>query len=472
MLGQFMTPAAVARYMTSLFTIPSGGSVRLLDPGAGLGALSASFIYRWQRQAEAGTNLEVTAYEVDGELRKHLERHLASCLEDATIGSTLAAGVLPYDFIQAAANPLDFGTRANFTHAIMNPPYKKIGGDSMHRKWLRTCGIETVNLYSAFVALALQMLVDGGELVAIIPRSFCNGPYYRPFRELMLRLASIEHLHLFGSRSKAFKDDSVLQENVILKLVRKRKQGTVTVSACADGTFGDYAERVCDFAEIVNPSDPEKFIHIPRGERAAAGAPPRHFPHSLADLGVEVSTGPVVDFRLKAQLRKEPGADSAPLLYPCHLEAASVSWPQPAAKKPNAIALDDGTRRWLYPTGCYTLVRRFSAKEEKRRVVAAVVRPSDLGAADLIGFENHLNVFHSGKRGLPEELACGLCAYLNSTALDQEFRAFNGHTQVNATDLRSLKYPDARALRRLGRWFMQAAAPDQAQIDAKIQELA
>ena len=476
-LGQFMTPATVARYMASLFSMPSDCQIRLLDPGAGLGALSAAFIHRWRQQAVSGADLKVTAYEVDGELCKHLERHLAGCLNEDGAGAsavhqTVAAKVQPYDFIQAAANPLEFGVRTDFTHAIINPPYKKINSDSMHRMWLRMCGVETVNLYSAFIALALQMLLNGGELVAIIPRSFCNGPYYRPFRDFMLRLAAIEHIHLFASRTKAFKDDNVLQENVILKLVRGRKQGAVTVSCCVDGTFGDYSEHICGFAEIVKPSDPEKFIHIPQVERTLADAPPPQFNNSLADLGLEVSTGPIVDFRLKAQLRKEPDADSAPLLYPCHLEGGRVSWPLAASKKPNAIALNAVTRRWLYPSGCYTLVRRFSSKEEKRRIVAAVVQPDDLGISDFIGFENHLNVFHSSKRGIPAELAYGLCSYLNSTALDQEFRAFNGHTQVNATDLRSLKYPDVRALRQLGLWLMRTGNANQSQIDAKIRELA
>lgn len=40
--------------------------------------------------------------------------------------------------------------------------------------------------------------------------------------------------------------------------------------------------------------------------------------------------------------------------------------------------------------------------------------------------------------------------FLNSTLVDLYFRQFNGHTQVNATDLRSFRYPNEEQLLRLG----------------------
>ncbi|MHC5720660.1 MAG: adenine methyltransferase, partial [Nostoc sp.] len=46
--------------------------------------------------------------------------------------------------------------------------------------------------------------------------------------------------------------------------------------------------------------------------------------------------------------------------------------------------------------------------------------------------------------------ARGLAVYLNSTLVDAFFRLFNGHTQVNATDLRKLKYPCMEQLLSLG----------------------
>jgi adenine-specific DNA-methyltransferase len=112
-------------------------------------------------------------------------------------------------------------------------------------------------------------------------------------------------------------------------------------------------------------------------------------------------------------------------------------------------------------------VRRFSSKEEKRRIVASVVRPADFNS-DYIGFENHLNVFHVGRSGLSENLAYGLAAFLNSTIVDEHFRCFSGHTQVNATDLRLMKYPSFEVLLSLGLWAKQRAPLSQEAIDQRV----
>jgi adenine-specific DNA-methyltransferase len=40
-------------------------------------------------------------------------------------------------------------------------------------------------------------------------------------------------------------------------------------------------------------------------------------------------------------------------------------------------------------------------------------------------------------------------AYLNSQEVDDYFRVFSGHTQVNATDLRRLRYPTIEQLKSM-----------------------
>jgi hypothetical protein len=336
---------------------------------------------------------------------------------------------------------------------------------------LRTVGIETVNLYSAFVALTLTLMAPGGLVVAIIPRSFCNGPYYRPFREFLLHRAAIRRIHLFDSRNKAFKDDEVLQENVVVVLERGGKQGTVVVSTSTDDTLSDLAHHPHPFERIVFPGDPERFIHVPISPEPNAIELAAFVRHPLAELGISVSTGPVVDFRVKEHVRAMPEAGTVPLLYPAHFTATGTEWPKPGMKKPNAIQRNSETEKWLYPVGNYCVVRRFSSKEERRRIVASVVDPAEVANPLMLGFENHLNVFHEKKHGLPRALANGLALFLNTTAIDEHFRRFNGHTQVNATDLKMMKYPSRTMLSELGEWALQHGPLTQVMIDEKFGSL-
>ncbi|MEO5654454.1 MAG: Eco57I restriction-modification methylase domain-containing protein [Nitrosospira sp.] len=444
-LGQYMTPWAIARFMASLFSQQTPATI--LDAGAGVGSLSVAFLDRFPKS-------RIEAWEIDPMLRDYLTDSLSDA--KATLHGT--------DFIEDATNNIQFGLGTRFSHAILNPPYKKINSNSRHRALLRELGIETVNLYTAFLALAILLMENGGEIVAIIPRSFCNGAYYRSFRELMLSKCALDHIHVFESRKRPFRDDDVLQENVIIKLVRGKMQSDVVVSESHDGALADYHEATLPFDRIVKPSDKERYIHIP----SVTGDEETHSPlfvHSTSEIGIEICTGPVIDFRLREHCRPALCDSAVPLLYAHHFSDGVVSYPK-MHKKPSAILVNDETRRWLMPSGCYVVTKRFSSKEEKKRVVAFVFDAETL-PCELVGFENHLNVFHFGKRGLDREIAYGLTVFLNSTVVDNHFRVFSGHTQVNATDLRNMRYPSREQLREFGRIAM-TKNPSQSETDAMI----
>jgi len=159
-----------------------------------------------------------------------------------------------------------------------------------------------------------------------------------------------------------------------------------------------------------------------------------------------------------------------PLIYPCHLQRGFVEWPNGDTRKPNALALGPRADDLLIPTGHYVLVKRFSAKEERRRIVAAVYDPARV-PSDRIAFENHLNYYHLRGAGLPAPVAKGLAAFLNSTLVDSYFRHFSGHTQVNAMDLRSLRYPGWDELAALGRRIGESF-PAQEELDRLVEEIA
>ncbi|MEQ9969321.1 Eco57I restriction-modification methylase domain-containing protein [Pectobacterium carotovorum] len=460
--GQFMTPSTVARFMANMFPSSNLSACRLLDAGAGVGALTCAFLDRWIANGFEFNTVEATAYEIDNNLRSLLKQHIESY-------SQVKANVITGDYIELTAN--DYGQPTNYTHIILNPPYKKINSNSSHRLALRSVGIETVNLYSAFVSLAISQAANEGQIVAIIPRSFCNGPYYRPFRDFIIKHTAIRHIHLFASRKKTFKDDDVLQENVIIRLERGGKQGHVTITTSTDDSFADLVTHEYPFDQIINLDDPERFIHIPTSPEKNIIERSSSVRYTLSDLGIKVSTGPVVDFRLKEHLRHMPEENAVPLIYPGHLSINGAVWPIGDQKKPNAILRNEATEKWLYPNGFYCVVRRFSSKEEKRRISASVVEPTAFGEHSVLGFENHLNLFHDNKNGLPELLARGLAVFLNSTAVDESFRRFNGHTQVNATDLKTMKYPSYETLVELGKWAQQQHSLTQEIIDTQFGKL-
>jgi adenine-specific DNA-methyltransferase len=456
-LGQFLTATPVADFMASMFgLLPQ--TVRLLDAGAGAGSLTAAFVSRCCEKRDGVRAIEATLYELDGEILNSLAETMREGERLCTdAGIRLTFTIHSADFIQEMSARLAgdlFGTPPPpaFDAAIVNPPYRKISTDSAERRALRSVGVETSNLYTGFIALIQRLLVPGGQLVGITPRSFCNGPYFRPFREDFLSQLELRRLHVFESRQAAFRDDSVLQENIIFYAVKGRNQPNELTISSSSGEHGDeITETVFPFAEIVHPRDPEKFIHIPStASHATAKEIMDGLRSSLASLGVTVSTGRVVDFRLKDALRKEPERGTVPLLFPCHFNGGTVHWPKLEARKPNAILDNDETRPWLVPSGVYLLTKRFTSKEERRRLVACLFDPDEV-KTKWVGFENHLNYFHANGHGLERTLAVGLYAFLNSTVVDQYFRRFSGHTQVNATDLRALAYPDHDTLQAMGR---------------------
>ena len=471
--GQFLTPIPIANLMASMFT-RRPKLVRLLDAGAGIGSLTAAYVAAACAWAELPEEIDVTLFEVDPTLVEYSSRTLEVCrLICERQGVRFRADVRRDDFIVAGVAALEdtlFGTPMTaFTAAILNPPYRKIHSDSQSRRQLRSLGIETSNLYTAFMAVAGRLLASGGELVAITPRSFCNGPYFRPFRKEFLSTLALRRIHVFETRTHAFEDDDVLQENIITYAAKTGDRKPVLITSGVESDGAGSTIRLVPYDELVRPSDPEEFIRIAADEtEGQVAARMEQFMATVEDLGLSVSTGRVVDFRAKPFLRDDPDLGTAPLIYPIHFDSGYIAWPKPGGRKPNALAVSDDIEDLLVPAGFYVLVKRFSAKEERRRIVAAVLDPARV-TAERLGFENHLNYFHADGRGLPESLAKGLAVFLNSSLVDAYFRQFNGHTQVNATDLRSLRYPPREALEKLGN-RVGNTFPEQRELDEYFNE--
>lgn len=447
LLGQYFTSAPLAKLMASMMSYDQD-SISILDPGAGVGSLSAACVEAICRKRKPPASITLTACEMDPKLLDDLNSMidgLASLCDER--GIEFAGRVVKDDFIRRHA---EGSMPDNHTHAIMNPPYGKIRTSSDTYAMLASMGLQTTNKYAAFVAISQNLLRDRGQMVFITPRSFCNGTYFGRFRRRFLDEMSIRRIHLFDSRTSSFLDDGVLQENVIVSAIKGPWRGRSVTISTSYGPRDRITPRPVPYSEVVLGDDPLCFIHItPDDESAEARRAINGLDSSLDDLGLTVSTGKVVDFRVREELRFDQKDGAVPLVRPSNISGGTVRFPIKSKRHHNFAMASPKTRKLLVANGVYVLVKRFTAKEEKKRVVAAVWKGD--GGYDLVGFENRTNYFHCDGAGMDSDLASGLWAFLNSTLVDSYVRQFAGSTQVNAADLRYLRYPSAESLMKLGR---------------------
>ena len=249
-------------------------------------------------------------------------------------------------------------------------------------------------------------------LVAITPRSFCNGPYFKAFRENIFSKSSLTEIHLFNSRNSIFNYDKVLQENIIFKLIKSIKRDLIKVKFSDDITCTEKIKsKFFDYKSIINYNDPNLFIHIPSSDQfnkiVYTMSQLKYF---LSDVGIEVSTGKIVDFRNKEYLKENSQINTVPLIYPFNFKNGNIEWPIINSRKPNYIEYQDHISNLFLISDFYVLCKRFSSKEEKKRIVAVLYNP-EKNNFKKIGFENHINYFHANGKGLSKHLAIGLILY-------------------------------------------------------------
>jgi adenine-specific DNA-methyltransferase len=105
-MGQFLTPAPVAMFMAGMFEARKP-VLRVLDPGAGIGSLSAAFVIAMCRRARRPQAIAVTAYEIDSVLINHLEKVLDLCRAvSVEAGIQFEARVICEDFLEAGVRSL------------------------------------------------------------------------------------------------------------------------------------------------------------------------------------------------------------------------------------------------------------------------------------------------------------------------------------------------------------------------------
>jgi adenine-specific DNA-methyltransferase len=472
-IGQVFTPEKLSSYMSSLFSYTSN-QIKLLDPGCGNGNLSISFLDLLEEK-NFHEKVTLDLYDIDNMCLKELKDRLKK-----RKFKNLVYNIKNEDYILNSSIPKERKSKNNnYTHIIMNPPYKKINKGDSHRIKIESLGLKTVNLYSSFVMMSILQLCKGGEIVFIVPRSFTNGLYYKSFRNFLLKNLSIKQVHIFNNRNDVFKKGSVLQETIILHGVKDEKQSDVLISSSETSNFEktsklkfktpDYKEFKISFHDFVDPNDKESFFKIVKDkEDLEILKKSSIFKTSIDELGVQVSTGPVVQHRLKMFLSKEKKVNGVPFISSKNFSEHKIFFPK--QNQYNYVVEDEKTKGSLFHNKDYfLLIKRFSSKEEKRRLSTVIYK--SINKENLVGFDNMINVFHSNKSGLSKDLVLGLMGYLNSSFVDKYYRLFGGHTQINSTDLRNIKYPNLKELIVMGKKLGDCKDIKQEEIDIVMNSL-
>lgn len=457
-LGQFFTPASLGAYLASLATF-TGTEVRLLDPGFGAGILACSLIEHLVQTNPVLTTIHLDAYDIDTGVLPYAQDALDYLTQWlGSKGITLHAHLFDEDFILAQEAdwqlfPL-MPITPRYDIVIANPPYFKIGNEDPRNLLMSRRQLEQRNIYALFVVKAVLLTHPDGELLFLIPRSFCSGLYFEQFRAFLYQYLRFEQFHLFHSREHAF-ENAVLQENIIFKATRVDGASKLNYSLHISSSTGTQdlttANQLhCTLHQIVDFNSREKALFLPTTPvELTLISDFKTWGHRLIDFSIEVSTGPVVAFRTRPFLREKARKGRVPLFWIEHVRRGVIDWPNNGARHQYLAPVKDKPTS-LLPIRNYVLLRRFSAKDDKHRLIAAPFFAAKWSSYETVGFENKLNYLYIRNGQLSEARTAGLAALLNSDLYNTFFQIFNGNTQVSATEVRALPMPPIAMIEYIG----------------------
>jgi adenine-specific DNA-methyltransferase len=468
-LGQFFTGAVVSNYMASLVNAPADKSVRLLDAGAGVGILTASTAIHCLNQ---GCNqVHAVLFELDQSAIANLDKamQIITQLFDEH-SSTFTYEIHNQDFV--LARPDQNKAIPAFDITVINPPYFKYSAkESAYAQAAADLYRGDPNIYASFMGVAMSCLSQSGQMVVISPRSFTNGLYFKGFRQYLLAAANLSLVHIFKSRDKVFQGENanVLQENIICRFIKTAQDSHIVVrSSVCDSSIANTEENIYTTSLIIDPTNDQKIIRIPETiNDAKILKQAEKLASTFEGSGYFISTGPVVEHRTREFITEDTDErNTVPLYRPHNVTRLRTTWTGDH-KKDVAFKLDENHHKHTLQNDTYVLLKRFSSKDEKRRLVSGVhlVNGSE---HNLIGFGNKMNYIGVKDNKLTPVEAFGLSALFNSTFMDKYFRSISGNTQVNATEIRVLKFPSKEQVITIGEQVERLSTPCTAELDAII----
>lgn len=453
--GQFFTSKETAAFMAGLFEISNERqTLSILDPGAGSGILSIALLERLQ-SFTAIEEIRLVCYENDPNVMELLRANLEVACSQSR--QKISYEIVSDNYILSQATDYNLMLGPNlepekFDFVIGNPPYMKIAKDAPEALAMPDVCYGAPNLYFLFASMSMFNLRDGGELVYIIPRSWTSGAYFKRFRQKFLSEGILEHIHLFVSRDKVFEKENVLQETIIIKARKTHiKQKNVTITTTK--TNADFSKRTifeAPYSAVVNGPDSYVYL-VTNAEEVETLDSLNKWENTLPSIGLKMKTGLTVDFRNREALRDVAEEQAVPLFYSQHIQNVEAVFL--VGKEYEYLVTEQ--RGLLQPNENYLFVKRFTAKEEHRRLQCGVYLAKKHPEYSQISTQNKIN-FIDGMRDLSECVVYGLYVLFNSTLYDCYYRILNGSTQVNSIEVNSMPVPSMDVIEAMGKELIAA----------------
>lgn len=456
--GQFFTPIPIAQLMASFCNLTSN-NLKILDPGCGTAVLSCALIEHLIKQNPSIEFIDLVAYETDLELIDFSHKTLLYLERWLQFKGVRFQYILHLqDFVLDKAKVLNSTSQQidKFDIIISNPPYFKLSKDDEKTIAAKELVSGQPNIYSFFMGIASKLLNENGELIFITPRSFASGNYFKAFREIFFNTVQIDKIHLFNSRKATFNRDSVLQETVIVKAIKAELNPNKQVTVSSSVGIKDIYEPIIKYfssSELIDLSSKEKILHLPTNDKEGSILDlVASWENNLINYDIHISTGPVVSFRswdFIQYIYENGTVYLAPLFWLHNVNKMSLEWPVLSKNKGQYIKIEPESKSLLIENKNYILLRRFSTKDDKSRLIAAPYFCNYV-KSNFIGVENKVNYIYRKKGHLDRSETVGLCALLNSELFDIYFQIFNGNVNVSATELREMRFPPISGIKEIG----------------------
>jgi adenine-specific DNA-methyltransferase len=449
--GVYFTPPALTNRLLNLVEIEGikWENATILDPACGGGAFLAPVALRVVSSLQKRDPEDILCH-VESYLKGYEIDFFSAWLSQVFLEVALSKYALMANRrlkrIIEVCDTLKRDHDEKFDVIIGNPPYGKIKLEESLRSKYKESLYGHANLYGLFTQIAIQQIKRGGVIAYVTPTSFLAGEYFKNLRQLLATKTSPRVFDFVTFRKGVF--DDVLQETM-LATYKASEYNDKEVAINEIHSEPEKPLEVTPIGKFKLPENTSDIWILPRNqEQSKLVYAMERMTCKIKDWGYEVKTGPLVWNRHKLQLSDFSGNNAYPLIWAEAITSeGKFIWK--ADKKNHTLFFNfKKGDEWLLTNYQCILLQRTTAKEQQRRLIAAILPKSVVNKYKAVVIENHINLIKPIKENPTVSLKL-LHSFLNSIAADTAFRCISGSVAVSAYELETMPVPNPKALKNI-----------------------